>query len=96
MLGTRPVARAMETAIREALQDGSITLDTSGIQRIGVSFFDESLLILSELIAETGDDSLQLIYRKAPLLDSLKHLAPNRGLSVSESPSGDWVISSSR
>ena len=96
MLGTRPVARAMEPAIREALETGSITLDTSGIQRISVSFFDEALLILSELMAETGDDSLQLIYRKAPSLGSLKDLAPNRGLTVSESPSGDWVISSPR
>lgn len=93
MLGARPAARQLKPAIREAVEDGAITLDTSGVRRIGVSFFDESLLILKELMAETGDANLRLVYRKAPSLESLKNLIPHRGLTVVESSDGDWVIS---
>ena len=95
MLGTRPAARAIEPAMRAALENGAITLDTSGVRRIGVSFFDETLLILQELMAEMGDD-VTLVYHEAPSLESLRNLAPNRGMQVSESPSGDWVISPRR
>ncbi len=93
MLGTRPAARAIAPAIRAASNDGAIALDTSGILRIGVSFFDEALLIFDELVAETGNDSLRLIYHKAPGMESLKNLVSHRGLSLTESPSGDWIIS---
>ena len=72
---------------------GEITLNTDGILRIGVSFFDEALLIFNEIIEETGKEDLQLIYQKAPTMQSLKNLAPNRGLTVSETADGDWVIS---
>ena len=92
MLGTRPTARALEPAMRKAVDNGAITLNTSGIQRIGVSFFDESLLILSDLIEETGNDSLRLIFHKAPPLDSLRNLVPKRGLILHELASGDWII----
>ncbi len=78
--------------MQAAAGDGEITLDTDGILRIGVSFFDEALLIFNEIITETGDDSLRMIYRKAPAMESLKNLASNRGLTVSETPDGDWVI----
>lgn len=96
MLGTRPAARQLKPAICEAVENGAITLDTAGVRRIGVSFFDESLLILKELMAETGDDSLRLVYRQAPPLESLKNLIPHRGLTVVESPDGDWVISAAK
>ncbi len=95
MLGTRPVARAIEPAMRAALENGAITLDTSGVRRIGVSFFDETLLILRELMAEMGDH-VRLVYHEAPSLESLKNLAPNRGMKVYESTSGDWIISLER
>lgn len=85
----------MEFAMRAALENGAITLDTSGVRRIGVSFFDETLLILRELMVETGDD-LKLVYHEAPSLESLKNLAPNRGMKVAESPLGDWIISPER
>ena len=96
LLGTRPVARAMKPAMRASLEEGTITLDGSGVRRISVSFFDESLLILNELISETGDINLRLIYRNAPQQGALKNLVPNRGLALSESPTGDWVITSRR
>ena len=96
MLGTRPAARAFEPVMREALADGSINLDTSGVLRIGLSFFDETLLIFDELLAETGNDSLQMIYCKGPSLESLKDMVPHRGLTLYESPSGDWIISPPR
>jgi hypothetical protein len=92
MLGTRPAARAIEPVMRTALENGEITLDTTGVRRIGVSFFDETLLILRDIMGDVGTD-IRLIYRKAPQLESLKELAPNRGLQVVESPSGDWIIS---
>ena len=92
MLGTRPTARAMVPAIRDALESGCITMDTSGIRRISVSFFDESLLILNELMIELGNNDLRLVYHKGPQPESLKNLAANRGLTVSESSSGDWII----
>ena len=94
MLGTRTAARAIQMAIRAAMQDGAITLDTSGIRRISVSFFDESLLILNELLSETGNDNPRMIYHKAPHFESLKNLVPNRGLTLSESLNWDWIISS--
>ena len=92
MLGTRPAARTVGPAMRAASGDGAITLNTDGILRIGVSFFDEALLIFNEIIAETGKDDLRLVYQRAPTMESLKNLAPNRGLTVSETPEGDWVI----
>jgi len=79
--------------MQTASDDGEITLNTDGILRIGVSFFDEALLVFNEIIAETGNEELRLVYRKAPTMESLKNLAPNRGLIVSETPDGDWVIS---
>lgn len=96
MLGTRPAARAFEPAMREALVDGSIGLDTSGILRIGLSFFDETLLIFDEILEETGNNSLQMVYKTGPSLESLKDLVPHRGLDLYESASGDWIISSPR
>ena len=96
MLATRPAARAIQPAMRSAMRDGTITLDTSGIRRISVSFFDESLLMFKELLSETGDRNLRMVYHKAPQTDSLKNLVPNRGLMLSESPTGDWIITSRR
>ena len=80
--------------MRASMENGAITLDTAGVRRIGVSFFDETLLILREMMNDVGDD-LRLVYHKAPPLASLKDLASNRGMTVSESPSGDWIISAS-
>ena len=93
MLGTRPAARTVAPAMQAASSDGEIALNTDGILRIGVSFFDEALLIFNEIITETGDDNLRLVYRKAPAMESLKNLVPNRGLTLLETPDGEWVIS---
>ena len=93
VLITRPSARQIASAMQAASGDGEIMLNTDGIVRIGVSFFDEALLIFTEIIAETGKDDLRMVYRKAPTMQSLKNLAMNRGLSVSETSDGDWVIS---
>ena len=93
VLITRPAARVVESAMRDAANDGAITLNTDDILRIGVSFFDEALLIFNEIIADTGNDNLRLVYRKAPTMQSLKNLAPNRGLTVSETAEGEWIIS---
>ena len=93
VLITRPAARIVEPAMRAEFDDGEITLNTDGILRIGVSFFDEALLIFNEIIEETGRDDLRLVYRKAPTMESLKNLVNNRGLTVSETADGDWVIS---
>ena len=71
---------------------GTITFDTSGVRRIGVSFFDEALLIFNEIVAETGNNELRLVYHKAPPTDSLKNLVGNRGLTLSETDTGDWII----
>ena len=92
MLGTRPSARIVAPAMRAAAGDGDITLDTEGILRIGVSFFDEALLIFNEIVAETGRDDLRLVYRKAPTMQSLKNLVGNRGLTLSETDEGEWII----
>ena len=96
MLITRPAARVVESAMQAASGDGEIMLNTDGILRIGVSFFDEALLIFNEIIEETGKDDLRLVYRKAPTMQSLKNLVGNRGLTLSETPGGDWVISRPR
>ena len=93
MLGTRPAARAMEPAMRAASGSGIITLDTSGVRRIGVSFFDEALLIFNEIVAETGNRELRLVYHQAPPTESLKNLVENRGLALAETDAGDWIIS---
>lgn len=93
MLGTRPAARSVASAMQAMSRDGVITLNTDGILRISVSFFDEALLIFKEIIEETGNEDLQLVYRKAPATESLKNLVSNRGLTVSETADGDWVIS---
>ena len=92
MLGTRMAARAMESAMRAASHSGIITFDTSGVRRISVSFFDEALLIFNELVAETGNSDLQLVYHTGPPTESLKNLVENRGLALSETDTGDWVI----
>ena len=93
VLITRPAARVVASAMQAAAGDGEITLNTDGILRIGVSFFDEALLIFNEIIAETGDENLRLVYRKAPTMESLKNLVPNRGLVLSATHSGEWIIS---
>ncbi len=92
ILGTRPAARAMEPAMRAASNSGIITFNTSGVRRIGVSFFDETLLIFNEIVTETGNRDLRLVYQKAPPTESLKNLVENRGLMLSESDTGDWII----
>ena len=93
VLITRPAARTVASAMQAASRDGEITLNTDDILRIGVSFFDEALLIFNEIVEETGNQDLRLVYRKAPTMQSLKNLAPNRGLTVSETSDGNWVIS---
>ena len=93
MLGSRPAARSMKPAMRAAARSGAITLDTSGVRRIGVSFFDEALLIFHELVTETHNANLRLIYSKAPPTQSLKNLVDQRGLRLDITPHGDWVIS---
>ena len=93
VLITRPAARVVASAMQAAADDGEITLNTDGILRIGVSFFDEALLIFNEIIAETGDANLRLVYRKAPAMESLKSLVANRGLTLLETTDGEWVIS---
>lgn len=93
MLGTRPEARAMKPAMLAAARSGEITLNTTGVRRIGVSFFDEALLIFDELVSETDNRNLKLIYRKAPPTDSLRQLVYRKGLRLSETSEGDWVIS---
>ena len=93
MLGTRPAARLVAPTMRAvAAEDGVITLDTDRVLRVGVSFFDEVLLVLREIIAESGNDDLQLVYHQAPAMQSLKNLAYHRGFVISETPAGDWVI----
>ena len=96
VLITRPAARIIEQSMQQASDDGTITLDTAGILRIGVSFFDEALLIFNEIIDRTSNPDLQLIYCKAPTMQSLKNLVCNRGLVLSETSSGNWVISRSK
>ena len=96
VLITRSVARIMAQAMQVASDDGVITLDTAGILRIGVSFFDEALLIFNEIMEQTSNPDLRLVYSKAPTMQSLKNLVPNRGLVLSETPSGNWVISRSK
>lgn len=93
MLGTRPAARDLAPALRQAACDGVILLDTSDVLRVGVSFFDESLLILDEIIRETGDADLRLVYHQAPPTESLKNLVAHRGFVLHESDDGDWIIS---
>ena len=92
VLITRPAARIVASAMQQASYDGEIVLETEDVLRIGVSFFDEALLILNEIIAETGNERLRLVYRRAPTMQSLKNLVPNRGLAVAETDAGDWVI----
>ena len=75
-----------------AAEDGVITLDTARILRVGVSFFDEVLLVLRAIIAESGNHDLQLVYHQATAMPSLKKLAYHRGFVISETPAGDWVI----
>ena len=96
VLITRPAARIMAQAMQVASDDGTITLDTAGILRIGVSFFDEALLIFNDIIDRTSNPDLQLIYCKAPTMQSLKNLVSNRNLVLSETSSGNWVISRSK
>lgn len=93
MLGTRPAARAMASAFRRAAHDGVILLDTSDMLRIGVSFFDEALLIFDQIISETGNADLRLVYHQAPPTESLKNLVAHRGFVLHESADGDWIIS---
>ena len=92
VLITQPAAHVVAPAMWAAACDGEIMLNTDGILRIGVSFLDEALLIFNEIVAETGKDDLRLVYRKAPTMQSLKNLVGNRGLTLSETPEGDWVI----
>ena len=92
VLITRPAARIVASAMQQASDDGEIVLETDGILRIGVSFFDEALLIFNEIISETGNEGLRLVYRQAPTMQSLKNLVSNRGLSLSETSCGEWVI----
>lgn len=93
VLITRPSARMMAQAMHDAASDGTITLDTHDILRIGVSFFDEALLIFGQIVSETGDADLRLVYHKAPTMQSLKNLVAHRGFVLHESADGDWIIS---
>ncbi len=92
VLITRPAARVVAPAMQAAAGGSEITLNTDGILRIGVSFFDEALLIFNEILEETGKENLQLIYHKAPTMQSLKNLVENRGLALAETEAGDWII----
>lgn len=93
VLSTRPSARSLASAMREAAENGEITLDASGVLRTSVSFFDEALLVFNDIADETGRDNLKLIYRDATAAQTLKDMPKHRGLHLVESPSGEWIIS---
>ena len=93
VLITRPSARMVASAMHNAAGDGTITLDTRNIRRIGVSFFDEALLVLRDIIRESGNENLRLVYHTAPTMQSLKNLVAHRGFVLHESANGDWIIS---
>ena len=96
VLITRPAARGVAPAMRAASNDGTIVLDTADVLRIGVSFFDEALLVFLGIIEETSNDYLRLVYHQAPRMQSLKRLVGNRGLTLFETDEGDWVITHPR
>lgn len=99
VLVTRESARSIGPTLSEALGrgDGRVELDFSGVEGITPSFLDEALEVIQEQLNDTGGE-LQVLILNAPtrLSSKFEAVGRGRGLSITESPEGRWLVVSER
>ena len=61
---SRDDARILQELFEET-EDDVITIDTNGIPRIGIGFFDETLIMLNQVHSRTGK-CITIIYEPPP------------------------------
>ena len=98
-LVTRESARAVGNALATAVTAarGEVVLDFSGIDAVTPSFVDEALGSIGEMLAGSDTSQLRLVFLNVPTRLSAKFAAVGRarGLEISESESGAWIITRS-
>ena len=97
VLVTRGSAREIEPELVAALVEGQgeVEIDLFSVGGLTPSFFDETLAIFEEKMADTNGEQFRLTVRNPPTQLSSKFVAVGRGhgLTVTESESGAWIIS---
>jgi hypothetical protein len=96
-LVTRQTARAVGVALTTALPreaGGEVVLDFSGVEAVTPSFVDEALGSIEEMLRSSDGNQLRLVFVNLPTRLSAKFAAVGRarGLDISESDSGAWII----
>lgn len=100
ILVTRQSARGIEPILCAAMVEGQgqIALDFSGVDGVTPSFLDETLAVIQKCIQTTQGKEFRLLVVHPPTRLSAKFAAVGRarGLSISESESGTWIITGER
>ena len=95
-LVTRQSARTVGDAVARAFESagGEVVLDFSGIDAVTPSFVDEALGSIEEMLRSSDGNQLRLVFVNLPTRLSAKFAAVGRarGLDISESDSGAWII----
>lgn len=87
----RPEARELKPLMQEAAaHDEQITLDTSGIERMGLGFVDELLVILKECRAE-NENGLRMTIQPPPATPSYRRLSQHRNLML-DADENRWIV----
>ena len=94
------VTRESANPIRQALAGTDVAaareavLDFSGVDAVTPSFVDELLAILDEALRRTEHEQFRLLLVNPPTRLSAKFLAVARarGLQISESDNGTWMV----
>ena len=88
---SRPEARVLKALMQQAAAaDGEITLDTGGVETMGLGFVDEVLVILKECRAENAE-SLTLTIQPPPTKISFRRLSQHHNLKL-EADENRWVL----
>jgi hypothetical protein len=95
-LVTRQSARTIGDAVARAFEvgGGEVVLDFSGIDAVTPSFVDEALGSIEDMMSVSDGNRLRLVFVNLPTRLSAKFAAIGRarGLEISESDSGAWII----
>ena len=93
-LGSRPIARDLESAIRKDLvaYPATLTLDLTGIAGTAPAFIDEVLEIVENSVPSAKDlPVIQFVNPPMPISHRFKVFERSRGVTFTQAPDGTWI-----
>ena len=98
-LTSRGSAREISQEIGDALRDGDeeLELDFQDILGFSPSFFDELIGVVNDGAKISGHPAYRIVITNppVPLTPKYKTICQGRGFRITETPSGQWLITES-